>query len=100
MKYDSRIPAPLAILFHGNGSDATKRQSNGPGSSIANALVAAGYTVVGAANTPNVSTGGAQAGLDDDYVAAYRFVRDHSCGLRRGRLPEQHGRHRDDAHPR
>jgi len=76
LNYDSRIPAPLAILFHGNGSDETHWQSNGLGSSIANALSAAGYIVVGAANTPNVSTWGAQAGLDA-YVAAYRFVRDH-----------------------
>lgn len=73
--YDSRKPSPVVMLFHGNGSDENHWQTNGNGKAVAEAFVAAGYIAVAAANTPNVSTWGAQAGLDA-YYNAYKYVRD------------------------
>lgn len=67
--YDSRKPSPLAIMFHGNGSDETHWQTNANGKVVADALTAAGYIVLSAANTANTSTWGAQAGLDAYYEA-------------------------------
>lgn len=73
--YDSRKPSPVAICFHGNGSNETTWATNANGITVANALNAAGYIVLSAANTANVSTWGAQAGLDA-YYYAYQALRD------------------------
>jgi acetyl esterase/lipase len=74
--YDSRKPAPVVMMFHGNGSNETHFADNAAGKAVANAFLSAGYIAVSAANGPNVSTWGAQAGLDA-YYAAYQYVRDH-----------------------
>lgn len=70
--YDSRKPAPLAICFHGNGSDETHFADNANGLAVANALTAAGFIVASAGAG---STWGAQAALDA-YYALYQYVRD------------------------
>lgn len=73
--YDSRRPVPLAILFHGNGSDENHFSSNSNGKAIANALLSAGFAVLSCTYTANKSTWGSSASLDA-YVAAYRYFRD------------------------
>jgi pimeloyl-ACP methyl ester carboxylesterase len=74
--YDSSVSNPVAICFHGNGSNEQHFATNANGRVVANALLAAGYIVLSAAYTPNVSTWGAQNGLDA-YWAAYQYLRDH-----------------------
>jgi pimeloyl-ACP methyl ester carboxylesterase len=74
--YDPRIAYPLAICFHGNGSDENHFFDNANGKVVADALLAAGYIVLTAAYTPNSSTWGAQPGLDV-YYQAYKFARDN-----------------------
>lgn len=73
--YDSRRPSPVAIVFHGNGSDETYWWSNANMKAVAEALVAGGYIVVGAAATSNTTWG------NDDAIAAYdeayEYVREH-----------------------
>lgn len=71
--WDGRVPLPLVILFHGNGSTETHWADNANGAVVANALVAAGFAVLGVAN--GGSTWGAQQSLDA-YAAAYAWVRD------------------------
>jgi hypothetical protein len=73
VNYDSRVGAPLAIMFHGHGSDETHYADNGNGKTVANALLAAGFIVVSAAYSPGVSTWGATNGLNA-YVAAYQYA--------------------------
>lgn len=74
--YDSRRPLPVLMAFHGNGSNALHFADNANGYGVANAFLAAGYLVVSADNNANVSTWGAQAGLDAYYLA-YKYVRDN-----------------------
>jgi len=74
--YDSRKPAPTAVLFHGNGSDELHWLSNSNGKGVADQFLTNGYLVIAAANTGTVSTWGAQAGLDA-YTRAYQYARDH-----------------------
>lgn len=74
--YDSRRPSPVAVLFHGNGSDETYWNTIFNGKAIANAFLAAGFIVVSAANTGAVSTWGSDSGLDP-YTRAYQYTRDH-----------------------
>lgn len=71
--YDSRKPAPLAICFHGNGSDENHFADNANGLAVANALTAAGFIVASAGAG---STWGAQSALDA-YYALYQYVRDN-----------------------
>ncbi len=73
--FDSRVPSPVLLAFHGNGSDETHFASNANGKAVADAFLNAGYVVVSAAYSPGVSTWGAQPGLDA-YVDAYRYLRD------------------------
>lgn len=68
--YDSRVPNPVVVLFHGGGSDETHWADNANGSGVANAFLAAGYIVIGAAHTSNRTTYGAQISLDA-YVTAF-----------------------------
>lgn len=72
--FDSRRPIPVVFMFHGNGSNELHWASNTNGKAVADAFTAAGYIVVAAANTANVSTWGAQAGLDA-YYSAYQYLK-------------------------
>lgn len=74
--YDSRRPLPVVMAFHGNGSNALHFADHPAGQGVANAFLAAGYAVVSADNSGNVSTWGAQAGLDA-YYTAYKYMRDN-----------------------
>jgi fermentation-respiration switch protein FrsA (DUF1100 family) len=80
--YDSRIPCPVVMVFHGNGSDEAHWAAAGSGGGgagnangfvVANAFTAAGFIVIGAAYRAGVSTWGSQNGLDA-YLTAYRFL--------------------------
>lgn len=62
--YDSRVPVPTVLAFHGGGSDETHWADNGNGRAVANAFLTAGYAVLGAAHTTNRVTYGAQISLD------------------------------------
>jgi hypothetical protein len=73
--YDSRIPVPVCIMFHGNGSDEQHFADNANGKAAGNALLTAGYATITCTVTANKSTWGAQASLDA-YAAAYKFVRE------------------------
>jgi hypothetical protein len=72
--YDSRIPSPVAICWHGNGSDARHFATNLNGRTVANALLAAGYIVISASYDANLSTWGAQPEIDAN-VAAYKYLK-------------------------
>lgn len=75
--YDSRVPCPAAILFHGNGSDETHFADNGNGYPVANALLAAGYIVASVAWTGgNAATWGSDNGVNT-YRALYQYLIDH-----------------------
>lgn len=76
LNYDSRIPMPVAICFHGNGSDENLFTDNSNSKLVGDALLSAGYIVLSAAYTPNTSTWGAQPSLDT-YYEAYKIVRDN-----------------------
>lgn len=68
--YDSRKPLKLVMCFHGNGSDENHWATNANGKTVKDALVAAGYAVLGCTYAANKSTWGAQVSLDA-YVAAF-----------------------------
>lgn len=72
--YDSRKPLNLVIAFHGHGSDENHWATNSNGKVVKDALVAAGYAVLGCAYAANTQTWGAQVSLDA-YVAAYNWAR-------------------------
>jgi hypothetical protein len=76
--YDSRIPSPLAICFHGNGADENLYSDNGDtnATAIGLGLLAAGYIVLTATQNSNGSSWGAQGSLDA-YYNAYIYARDH-----------------------
>lgn len=78
--YDSRIPVPVVVMFHGNGSDENHFSDNTNGVAASSALLSAGYAVISCTYASNTSTWGAEASLDA-YVAAYRFFRSrYACG--------------------
>ena len=72
--YDSRVPVPVVVMFHGNGSDETHFSDNGNGKAAANALIAAGFATI-TASAASTTTWGSDSSLNA-YVAAYRFFRD------------------------
>ncbi|GAA3330682.1 hypothetical protein HP467_07165 [Curtobacterium albidum] len=74
--YDSRVPTPAVVLFHGNGSDESHWITNGNGTAVDTALLNAGFITIAAANTGATSTWGSDDGLAA-YTAAYRYARDH-----------------------
>ena len=74
--YDSRRAYPVAICFHGNGSDETFWLFDGNYNVMTRALLAAGFIVVGASYGANKFTWGA-AVSQAAYQAAYRYVRDN-----------------------
>lgn len=73
--YDSRVPVPVVVMFHGNGSDENRFSDNGNGVAASSALLSAGYAVISCTYAANTSTWGADASINA-YVAAYRFFRD------------------------
>lgn len=74
--YDSRIPSPLVICWHGNGTDETSWSTNGNYSSIQKALVAAGYIVLSVCGTGQAYSWGNTAATAA-YYKAYQFVRNN-----------------------
>jgi pimeloyl-ACP methyl ester carboxylesterase len=79
--YDPRIPRKAVILFHGNAANenvwsGTGDTGHAPSKSVAKAFLDGGYIVVGASYPANLSTWGAQAGLDA-YYKAYRLLREN-----------------------
>lgn len=70
--FDSRVPTPMVLMFHGNTSDEKHWQDHASGRAIANAFLTEGYIVVGA-TSPNKSSFGNQASLDA-YYDAYRYI--------------------------
>lgn len=74
--YDSRIPYPLAICFHGNGTDETQWSINANMRSMQRALVDAGYIVLTCSLNSSKTTWG-NASSTNAYYQAYKFVRDH-----------------------
>lgn len=81
--FDLTDSHPLAICFHGAGTDenffsSASRDRNAQ--FLADSLLSAGYIVLTASARPYVSTWGAQNGLDA-YVAAYNWLKSkHKIG--------------------
>jgi len=73
--YDSRIPCPVAICFHGNGSDETQWSINGNYTLIQKSLVSAGYIVLTCSYTNHSSWG--IIGSTNAYYQAYLYVKNH-----------------------
>lgn len=73
--YDSRVPAPVAICWHGHGTEAKTWGTNANYLAISNALAAAGFIVVSASYASSTTTWGADESLDA-YYSAYEYVRD------------------------
>lgn len=73
--YDSRKPSPVAMCFHGNGSDETLGIYNSNQQLVTRALAAAGYIVVWAAASSTQTWGNAASQAAN--LAAYRYVRDN-----------------------
>jgi pimeloyl-ACP methyl ester carboxylesterase len=72
--YDSRVSLPVAIMFHGNGSDENHFSDNANGILASNALLGAGFGLI-TCTAASTTTWGAPVSIDA-YVAAYRFFRD------------------------
>lgn len=73
--YDSRVPVPWALMWHGSGSDETHWADNANGKVVANALLAAGIAVIGFSSS-TTTPWGAQVELDAGY-GAYTWARDN-----------------------
>jgi pimeloyl-ACP methyl ester carboxylesterase len=77
--YDSRIPAPLAICFHGHGSNETAWSIGGADSNygkLQKALTDAGYIVLSCSLIASYTSWGNTAS-SNAYYQAYKYVRDH-----------------------
>jgi pimeloyl-ACP methyl ester carboxylesterase len=74
--YDSRIPRPVIMQFHGNGSDENLFSDNGAQQAAYEAFINAGFIVCSARYSSSGSTWGAQASLDA-YVELYRYLIGH-----------------------
>lgn len=74
--YDSRIPSPLAICFHGYGSNETTWTTNANYSAMRKALLSAGYIVLSCCVDGNTGTWGNSA-TTTAYYNAYKYVRDN-----------------------
>jgi hypothetical protein len=77
--YDSRIPAPLAICWHGHGSDETywsKPTGDNNYVLMQKALVNAGYIVLSCSLNTSKTTWGNIASTNA-YYQAYKYVRDN-----------------------
>lgn len=74
--YDSRVPSPVAIMVHGNGTTETMWWLNGTQKVVSRALLDAGYIVVGASFGGSSTTWG-NASSQAAYKAAYRYARDN-----------------------
>jgi pimeloyl-ACP methyl ester carboxylesterase len=74
--YDSRVPTPAVVMFHGNGSNENIFSDNAGQQPAYTAFLNAGYIMISSAYTAASSTWGAQASLDAYYAAA-QYARDH-----------------------
>lgn len=73
--YDSRVPNPVCIMWHGNGSDENHFSNNSNGVNASSALLTAGYAVISCTYTANKASWGMQESLAA-YAVAYRYFRD------------------------
>ncbi|NKW08221.1 hypothetical protein GS938_21130 [Rhodococcus hoagii] len=78
--YDSRVPTPTVVLFHGGGSDETHWADNANGRGVANTFLDAGYIVIGASHTSNRVTYGAQISLDAYAIAFEQAAKLYNLG--------------------
>lgn len=78
--YDSRMPNPLAICFHGNGTDETAWTSNANMYLLQKALIAAGYIVLGVSNDANRTTWGNTVSTDAYYDAYLYMIDNYAIG--------------------
>lgn len=74
--YDSRIPTPAVLMFHGNGSNESLFSDNAGQSPAYTAFLNSGYILISTAYSANGSSWGVQAALDANY-AALQYARDH-----------------------
>lgn len=74
--YDSRLPSPVAICFHGNGSDETFWSTNTNMKSMQKALVDAGYIVLACSLNASKTTWG-NAASTNAYYQAYKFLKNN-----------------------
>jgi pimeloyl-ACP methyl ester carboxylesterase len=75
LNYDPRVPSPLIIQFHGNGSNEHIFSDNTAQKATLPALTNAGFMVLSVGLISNTTSWGAQVSLDA-YTAAYQWVRD------------------------
>jgi hypothetical protein len=74
--YDSRIPSPLAICFHGNGSNETFWSTNTNMLAMQRALVNAGYIVLACCADGYTMTWGHEKSINA-YYQAYKYVKNN-----------------------
>lgn len=72
--YDSRVPSPVAICFHGNGTDEAQWSINTNMKSMQKALVDAGYIVLTCGLNSSKTTWGNVASTNA-YFQAYKFLK-------------------------
>jgi hypothetical protein len=72
--YDSRIPSPVAIVWHGNGTDETQWSINTNMKTMQKALVEAGYIVLACSLNASKTTWGNQASTNA-YYQAYKYLK-------------------------
>lgn len=74
--YDPRVPYPLIICFHGNGTDENFCAEDSNMTKIRTPMLTAGAIILGVSYVSNHGTWGQQASLDA-YYAAYSYVKSH-----------------------
>lgn len=74
--YDSRIPSPVAICFHGNGTDETQWSINNNMKIMQRALVDAGFIVLTCGLNASKTTWGNIASTNA-YYQAYKYVKEN-----------------------
>lgn len=77
--YDSRIPSPVAICFHGNGTDETHWTSSGNATNMAGMqkeLVNAGFIVLTCSLNSSKTTWG-NAASTNAYYEAYNYLKNN-----------------------
>ncbi|MBX4152352.1 hypothetical protein K1X09_34195 [Paenibacillus lautus] len=78
--YDSRIPFPVVICFHGNGTDETQWSINTNMKTVQKAFVDAGYIVLTCSLNASKTTWGNSASTNA-YYEAYKFlINNYSIG--------------------
>ncbi|MGE7305785.1 hypothetical protein ACQKJG_18350 [Priestia megaterium] len=74
--YDSRVPSPVVICFHGNGSDEIGWSTNGNMAAMQRALVNAGFIVVTCTLNASKTTWG-NAASTNAYYEAYKYLKNN-----------------------